>query len=550
MGKLSKINTILNTVKYLKPVQIIYQLKGKLPNKDSFDRYPLRQAKRNINLFIPEIDFSSEYLKRFSVDEMLQDKVTLLHHTFKLFSWNDVKATHLQNFNLHYFEYLISLAYEYSKTHDVRCYDLIKNLLKDWEIQKNDADAKHPYTISLRIVNLLIVGSLLNDVCIVDSVYSQYRYLIKHQEKNLLGNHYFENLKTIVICSVVFDEEDIYIKFVQKLLREINKQILQDGVHYELSPMYHKIVLEGVIRTAYVLKQAEKKEENLLIPIIQRMITAMYSIEKGMGRTPLFNDSGDNVAKSSESILRAAKALYDIVPEDKTDFDHSGYYKLYDDAIAMMVDVGEIGPEYMPGHGQCDCLSFELSLDDIPVFVNSGTYQYQGELRRYFRSAKAHNTIMIGGTEQSEVWGEHRVARRIKNIHIIKGEHSIEGSYENYLNEQHKRKFLLNDSVLEITDSVTTTNDKTVLSYLHIADRFDILQEDSCLRIIKDNVSICTIQIIDADIFVHEDDELSIYAPEFGKILKAKCIEINWHKGTNNQKIIINFNNKGENKND
>ena len=546
MSKLSKINTLFNTVKYLKPIQIINQLKCRLPNKDSFDRYPSRQAKNNAKLFIPELDYSVEYLKRFDVDEMLRGKITILYNEFKLFSWYDEKATHLQNFNLHYFEYLIPLAYKYLETEDIRCYNLIKQLLDNWTLQNSSADAKHPYTTSLRILNLLIVGSILNDQNIINSVYPQYRYLINHQEKNLLGNHYFENLKSIVICSVIFDEEDVYRKFIKKLLDEINVQLLDDGVHCELSPMYHKIVLEGIIRIAYVLKQAGRKEMSLLIPAIQKMVTAMYSLEKGIGRTPLFNDSGDNVAKDAASILNAAKELFGIVPEDKLEFCTSGYYKLYDGSISMIVDAGEIGPSYIPGHGQCDCLSFELSVNEKPVFVNSGTYQYQGELRPYFRSTRAHNTVVIGETEQSEVWGEHRVARRIKNVHAVKIGNIIEASYTNYLNEKHSRKFVLNNYVLEIVDSVYAKVSASIRSFLHIAEGYDILINNESILILEVGNPICTIQAINAKIVIHENDDFAMYSPEFGKILKTKCLEFIWEKNSKEQRIIIDFKNEGE----
>jgi len=80
------------------------------------------------------------------------------------------------------------------------------------------------------------------------SVYRQYRYLLLTQEKALLANHYFENLKAIVISALLFEETDIYHKYFDLFLKEIEEEILPDGLHFERSLMYHKIILEDILR--------------------------------------------------------------------------------------------------------------------------------------------------------------------------------------------------------------------------------------------------------------------------------------------------------------
>ena len=55
----------------------------------------------------------------------------------------------------------------------------------------------------------------------------------------------------------------------------------------------------------------------------------------------------------------------------------SGYARLSNQnksAIAFL-DVGPIGPNYLPGHGHADTLSFELSIHGKRVVVNAGTSQ-------------------------------------------------------------------------------------------------------------------------------------------------------------------------------
>ena len=53
----------------------------------------------------------------------------------------------------------------------------------------------------------------------------------------------------------------------------------------------------------------------------------------------------------------------------------------------LLVDCGEIGPDYLPGHAHCDTLSFELSLSGQRVVVDSGC------------------GIYVDGLNQPEIWG-------------------------------------------------------------------------------------------------------------------------------------------------
>lgn len=566
MSYFIKIGTVFNTIKYLRPIQVAYQIKGRLHNHDRFSNYQSDKKEvndvkvRNIQLLIPELDCDSDYLSRFDIKEILNGKVTLLHHTFTFNDkWYDDTASHLENFNLQYFEYAIPLAVEYQRTLDEQNKAFLRNLYNNWQKNcscgnsVNNNDAQHPYTISLRITNLLISGLTLKDDSIIKSLYPQYRYLIRHQEKALLGNHYFENLEAIVLCGIVFEEDAIYDKYIKEFIHELDIQVLPDGVHYELSLMYHKIVFEGICRVAYALKQVGKPEYKTLLPTIQRMTTALASIEKGMGKTPLFNDSGDGVAKDGKTLLKAAKKLFCIEPEYKAVFPDSGYYKLYGGNAALLFDAGQIGPDYMPGHGQCDCLSFELSVNCTPLFVNSGTYQYQGKMRRYFRSTRAHNTAMVDNREQSECWGEHRVARRIHDVQgdfegvqegskfhqaVVEGHsngQAVYGAYTSYFGDRHERTITLRNGLLCVLDRILTKveGDSIVQSYLHLANGYTVTENADGYVVHNKEKKVCCIKPSHSSCLVHStgehsDNELTNYAPEFGLLHKTTCLEFIW----------------------
>ena len=82
----------------------------------------------------------------------------------------------------------------------------------------------------------------------------------------------------------------------------------------------------------------------------------------------------------------------------------------------LLLDVASIGPDYLPGHGHADTLSFEMSLFGKRTLVNRGISQYGIEVRQVERGTAAHNTVVINNENSSEVWSGFRVARRARPL--------------------------------------------------------------------------------------------------------------------------------------
>ena len=531
MGIASKGFLLFNTIKYLKLSQIFNQVLHRLRPQEGFAKCRKKPIKLSeYSLWIEELDQEQKYVERFQPEEILRGKLTLLNESRNFDGWYYEEASHLWNFNVHYLEYLVALVGKAKISQEEKYIESVNTIFEDWHANgAKEKDSNQAYTISLRIVNLLLVADVIkNKEELYNSIYAQYRFLLKHQEKHLLGNHYLENLKAIVICSVVFEEEKVYKKYIRKLIRELEEEITDDGLHFELSLMYHKIVLEDLMRVAVVLEKAKKEEYSTIVGYISKMVTALYSLEFGVGRMPLFNDAGEGVAKKTEALLSACKRLFDIIPERKDSI--SGYYKLYARKKALIADCGALAPKYMAGHAHCDCLSFELFYDGKPVFVNSGTYQYQGEDRTFFRSTRAHNTVVINGHEQSELWGEHRAGRRITQVNAQLDKQSLVGEYANYYGEKHQRIVQLSDNTLEVLDKVT--GEGSSKSYLHLAPGLQYIDG----KIMGLNVEI-TIEFIGARLTVED----SVYASSFGCKEKNMCLVFDWENDEGKHGYKIQF---------
>ncbi|PTL37910.1 heparinase II/III family protein [Alkalicoccus saliphilus] len=456
------IKLYVNTIKYLKPSQIYYRINNRV-KRELYKKNILKiQAPRSLNVkrkneyLIHSMDYDPAYLKRFDEKDIFNNEFNFININKKVdlsTAWYDPEIQQLWRYNLHYFEYLYKLAFEYEKSSDNDYYDKYKEMITNW-IENNHfayGDGWHPYTISLRLTNWLVTSEVFNDELerdsafeslLNESAYVQYRFLLQNLEKDVLGNHYFENIKAIILGSIYFQENDVQEKFEKELLVQLKEQVLEDGMHFELSPMYHKIILEDLIKITYWLKDSDTYKK--LTNYIQSMADTLYSFENNFGKTPAFNDSAKGISKDQECLLNTCELHFGIKPNQKYIFGKSGFYIFEDQNKKVIFDNGEICPSYLPAHGQCDALSYELSWNGSPFIVNSGTYKYEnGPWRDYFRSTSTHNTVMINSHEQSQAWGSFRVAKRIHGLKRKQFLHNdisfFAGEYLNYLGEKHKR---------------------------------------------------------------------------------------------------------------
>ena len=331
-----------------------------------------------------------------------------------------------------------------------------------------------------------------------DSIHEQYVFLSEHLEKEILGNHYFENVKALVLCALFFDDQDALSVFIREFRKECREEVLPDGMHFELSPMYHKIVLEGLLRVAAGLRKAGRPDAPLE-QMAQDMVNAAYSMEHGLARTPLFNDSGDNVAKSLDALLDCAKRYLGITPVYRASLPDSGYYFFENGPWKLIVDAGAAGPDYIPGHSHCDAMSFELYRNGAPVLVNCGTYAYQCGERHYFRSTEAHNTVQAAGVEQSEIWSTFRLAGRSRTRVLAVSENGIRMEMTDYRGNRIQREIMLTEDALYIKDCGENLR---LRSHLHSINKIEINSSGEC------------------------DWTEAIYAPEFGLLQNIHKITV------------------------
>ena len=344
--------------------------------------------------------------------------------------WNAPSKEKLWLYNLHYFDDLNA-----TNTSERQAWH--KALIARWiaENRPGQANGWEPYPLSLRIVNWIkwsLSGNALAPEW-VQSLAVQIRYLRRTLEWHLLGNHLFANAKAMVFAGLFFegDEADRWRdRGLTILASEMPEQILPDGGHFELSPMYHAIILDDVLD---LINLARAFPGTIPTSTVEKWIDLTRSMRWWLscmthpdGQISFFNDSAFGIAQTSAELEAYGERLgllsQDWPPDRVTHLAESGYVRVQMGDSVAILDVAPVGPDYLPGHAHGDTLSFELSLFQQRVLVNSGTSVYGAGLERIRqRSTAAHNTVEVDGESSSEVWGSFRVARRARPFDLDLG---------------------------------------------------------------------------------------------------------------------------------
>ena len=479
---MAKVSLYYHTVKNMKPSQVFNRLRIKL-GKGCPLGVAVNENKTNIQkVESPEsLDFDPVFIARFPVAELMEDTITILHSRKKMdwkSTWEFADKSALWNFNLHYFEYLFPLVKAWKDTGEKQYLNKTVEMIEGWidVNQKGSNPAWASYTTALRIVTWISWYGYAGDDLTEEfremflySLHEQYKHLSLHLEKDILGNHYFEDLKSLVLAAIFFNDNAVLETALRAFKTECKEEILPDGMHFELSPMYHKIILEGMLRIAVALRGAGRKDQEIEA-YLQPMLDVAYSFEDGLERVPLFNDGGNNVTKSLDALIKTAETL-GYEPKFKGKLKESAFYIFLKNmgvhSWKLIVDAGQPGPKYIPGHAHCDAMSFELFCDGKPVVVNCGTYAYQCKERSFFRSTAAHNTVMVDGTEQSQCWGAFRLAKRSKVRIVDVNDHYICMEMTDQNGEITKRQITFSDNLI-ITDK---TDGKKIDAYLHFLEK-------------------------------------------------------------------------------
>ncbi len=324
----------------------------------------------------------------------------------------------------------------------------------------------------------MFLGSLFNHAIFTE------RFI---ERSDVNGNHFTADAAALVAAGSFFgagvDSERWIKSGVNDLEAEIFRQVGADGVDFEGSVAYHRLVAELFLIAAMFAKSSGYK---LTFEYLERLklmgyFSAAYS--RPDGTSPLLGDADDarTLPFGFETVIdhrylpgliglflqdtelteavsaprdealwwfgpKGASKIpfengnYEIIPSSAA-FPESGYYVLRDKRVHAFIDCAAVGFAGRGGHGHNDILSFELALDGVWLISDPGSYVYTGdfEARNMFRSGRVHNTPMVSDQEQNRFHGpnflwtlEYDAIPNVRSVELQSDKEVIEASHAGY----------------------------------------------------------------------------------------------------------------------
>lgn len=272
-------------------------------------------------------------------------------------------------------------------------------------------------------------------------------FIASHLERGEVnGNHYLCDAVGLVFLGTFFRtsaQGRQWLEIGRDIVdTEIFNQTSADGVDFEKSTAYHRLVLEAFLTSQLLLDLHHQTLSASWLTRLERMVDFVEAYTKPDGTIPLIGDADDGRVQKlgvqeindHRYLLAAGAVLFErpdfkraspqfgdeafwLLGPDAAEsfdalettgapiasraFDEGGFYVLRSDRAHMIVDCGEVGMHGRGGHGHSDITSFELWLDGMNLISDCGAYLYTAsrEWRNRFRSTAFHNVLQIDGEE-------------------------------------------------------------------------------------------------------------------------------------------------------
>jgi hypothetical protein len=225
------------------------------------------------------------------------------------------------------------------------------------------------------------------------------------------------------------------------LVAQLPRHVQPDGVYFEQSSYYHRYTTDFYIHLAVLLDANGIALPRDLKPKLELLLDHLMYITRPDGTTPLFGDDDggrlmmldSRPANDFRSLLSTGAALFDRGDykfvsggaaeetlwllgveglrrfdhieakqpwKESVDFRNGGYYVMRDGwsetSNYLLFDCGPHGMANC-GHAHADALAIDLAANGRTLIVDPGTFTYTGakEMRDWFRSSAAHNTLTV-----------------------------------------------------------------------------------------------------------------------------------------------------------
>lgn len=437
--------------------------------------------------------------------------------------------------------HLLWLAEAYLQTGDKKYASEVVSQIEHW-IDNNPLMYSINWTcamdVAFRAINwmyalnmIMSSGVVTDEFCckVYISLFEHGFFISNNLEKNIpySGNHYLSDLVGMLFISSIFPKNRSARQWNKFALREfcyeVDNQIGPNGVHYENSVSYHRLVTELFVAAYALLARQHHKVANRVRNKIGSMLDFVSAYIKPNGLSPVIGDNDDGRLlpfvprdfRDHSYLLDFGEALFGKsysnayggsvesrmisaqisrpalkqVDYNSNDFlcSEAGYAVVKDEDVYLIVCNTPFSLKRTMGtsvflgtHTHSDLLSFELSVGGLDIIVDSGSYVYTSDMeaRNKFRSTAMHNTVVMDGQSQHGMSNDKMfIMRTDTNNHRLcinrnPDLHSIVGSYDKNVADSifhHERQFVVENNTMIIADNLLFTGDHKVELFFHFA---------------------------------------------------------------------------------
>ena len=354
-------------------------------------------------------------------------------------------------------QWLIPVGQAYLLTRDERYAEAARSTIEQW-IEHNPYAGSVNWActmeVALRIITWTWFFHVFHDSgawqdlqfqeAFLCTLYLHVEFTERHIERSdINGNHYTADAAGLVFGGLFFGRGNNAERWQHQgwsfLEEEIQNQVYEDGVNFEASVPYHRLVMELFLFPAlYRIRQGFIVSDKYIekITAMGRFVAA-YS--KPDGSVPYWGDADNartlpfggqsindhryllgiaGVGLGVHELLDSFDGSFEEVfwffgkegcetlPNKKitvssSAFHEGGFYIMRGGDNHIFIDCGSVGLAGRGGHGHNDCLSFEAYLDGQALVSDCGAYLYTASYkeRNAFRSTAFHNTPQVDGEE-------------------------------------------------------------------------------------------------------------------------------------------------------
>lgn len=320
-----------------------------------------------------------------------------------------------------------------------------------------------PMDVAIRAVNWLWTYHLIADSPVLTpdflalwlaSLRQHGSYLLAHLEDGWpRTNHLIANLTGLLYLGLLlpeFPQAARWRRIGWRLWREVMRQVHPDGMDYEASLPYHRLVTEMTLHAVALCRINSVAVPREVEERLRAMLEVIAIVTQPDGTAPIIGDADDGrllplgvhadpdyaahdyryLLALGSLVLEDAPPTWAVSAGDQWQdalwcfgaeavgrwkasslqpvphltsraFPQGGLYVMRHADLHLTIRAGSIGQDGAGGHAHNDLFSVTLTAYGRPLLIDAGSYTYTADpqARNAFRSTAYHNTLQVDGEE-------------------------------------------------------------------------------------------------------------------------------------------------------